>query len=204
MDAKKWLADTAKEAVGVNDFEKAKDAFDRATATSKGVDYSGGLSSDIKNVAGAVPGYTKDIATGVGNAAVGAGKALVNVGMLVVPAGKARAAANAITSRFTPKIVTPNKLSGGRQFAPKPSGGGGTATKTRTKVETAKPEVETAPKTAAKTETTTKPSTKPETAAKGKGKGASRVGPFAAGAAAAGALAPKVEGDKPWTPSAIV
>jgi hypothetical protein len=203
MDAKNWLAETAKETVGVNDFKKAKDAFDRATATSKGIDYSGGLSSDIKNVAGAAPKYAKDVAASVGNAAVGAGKALVNVGMLVVPAGKANAAAKAITSKFTPKIKTPNKLSGGRQFAPKPGvggGGGGTATKTRTKVETAKPEVEAAPKSAVKTE----PTTKPETSAKGKGKTGSRAGTFAAGALAAGALTGKPKGDGPWTPSAIV
>jgi hypothetical protein len=203
MDAKKWLADTAKETIGVNDFEKAKDAFDRATAASKGVDYSGGLSSDIKNVVGAAPKFTKEIATGVGNAAVGAGKALVNVGMLVVPAGRANKAATAITSKLTPKIKTPNKLSGGRQFAPKPGtggGGGGTATKTRTKVETAKPEVETAPKSAVKTETAAKPAP----SAKVKGKTASRLGTFAAGAAAAGALTGKPKGDGPWTPSAIV
>lgn len=202
MDAKKWLADTAKEAVGVNDFEKAKDAFDRATATSKGIDYSGGLGGDIKNVLGATPGYTKDIATGVKDTAVGAGKALVNVGMLVVPAGKARAAAKAITSRFTPKIETPYKGGvPGRQFTPGSSGGGGTATKTRTKVETAKPEVEAAPKAATKTEATTKP----ETAAKGKGKATTRTGTFAAGAAAAAAAnLNKPKGDGQWTPSAIV
>ena len=200
MDAKNWLAETAKETVGVNDFKKAKDAFDRATATSKDIDYSGGLSSDIKNVAGAAPKYAKDIAASVGNAAVGAGKAVVNVGMLFTPKGKTEAAAKAITSKFTPKITTPNKLSGGRQFSPKSSGGGGTATKTRTKVETAKPEVEAAPKSAVKTE----PTTKPETSAKKTNKPASRVGTFAAGAAAAGALTGKPKGDGPWTPSAIV
>ncbi len=201
MDAGKWLADTAKEAVGVNDFKKAKDAFDRATAASKGVDYSGGLGSDIKNVLGVAPDYTKEIATGVKDTAVGAGKALVNVGMLVVPAGKARAIAKGITSRFTPKIQTPYKGGvPGRQFTP-PSGGGGTATKVRPKVETAKPEVEAAPKASTKTEATTKP----ETSAKGKGKSTTRAGTFAAGAAAA-ALAGtgKADGDKPWTPSAIV
>lgn len=201
MDAGKWLADTAKESVGLNDFEKAKKSFKKATKTAEGIDYSGGLGSDIKNVLGAFPGYTKDIATGVKDAAVGAGKAVVNVGTLVVPAGRAGGAAKAITSRLKPKIETPYKGGvPGRQFKPSSGGGGGTATKTRTRVETAKPEVETAPKAASKTE----PTTKPEASAKNKNKAASRAATFAAGAAAAGALAGKPEGDKPWTPSAIV
>ena len=199
MDAGKWLADTAKESVGVNDFKKAKDSFDRATATSKSVDYSGGFFSDVKNALGAVPEYTKDIATGVKDSAVGAGKAIVNVGMLVTPAGKSRGVAKAITSKLKPKIETPYKGgTPGRQFSPK--SGGGTATMTKPKVETAKPEVEAAPKAATKTE----PTTQPKTAAKNKNKAVTRAGTFAAGAATAAALASKGEGDKPWTPSAIV
>jgi hypothetical protein len=202
MDVGKWLADTAKEAVGVNDFKKAKDAYDRMDATSKNVDYSGDTWSDIKNVLKATPSYTKDAALSVGNSAVGAGKALVNVGMMVVPAGRANKAATAITSKFTPKITTPNKLSGGRQFSPKPSGGGGTATKTRTQVET-KTDVEAAPKTSVKTEPTTKPETKTKGQASSKKGG--RTSSFTAGAAAAGlAGSNNPKGDGPWTPSAIV
>lgn len=201
MDAGKWLADTAKETVGVNDFKKAKNAFDRATAVSKDVDYSGGFFSDVKNALGAMPEYTKEIGTGVKDAAVGAGKAVVNVGTLVVPAGRANSVAKKLTSKLKPKIETPYKGgTPGRQFNPGSSKGGGTATMTKPKVETTKPEVEAAPKAATKTETTAKP----QASAKGKGKTPTRSGAFTAGALAAGALAPKSEGDKPWTPSGIV
>lgn len=193
-DVGKWLADTAKESVGVNDFKKAKDAYNRMQSISDKVD--GDLGKAVK----ALPDYAKEAAVTVGDVAMGAGKALVNVGGLVIPALRGRTAAKAITSKITPKIQTPYKGGvPGRQFSPN-AGKGGTATMTKPKVQEAKPQVETAPKA----ETKLEPTTKPETAAKGKGKAATRAATFAAGAAAASALAPKPEGDKPWTPSGIV
>lgn len=116
-DVGKWLADTAKESVGLNDFKKAKDAFKRAQATSEKVD------GDISDALGAVPAYTKDIAIGVGNAAVGAGKAIINF----IPAGRARKAADVVSKgalgSFKPKGYVPSTKTPGRQFAPKPTGG---------------------------------------------------------------------------------
>lgn len=204
-DVGKWLADTAKEAVGLNDFKKAKDAYNRMDETAKNIDYSGGLWSDIKNVAGALPSYTKDAALSVGNAAVGAGKAAVNF----IPATKAKKAADvaskALLKPFAPKkIETPFKggIPGSRQFKPSSTGGGGTATKTRTQVET-KPETSTKTDTSAKAESSTKPETKTKGQASSKKGG--RTTAFTAGAAAAGlAGSNNPKGDGPWTPSAIV
>jgi hypothetical protein len=123
MDVVKGAKDIAKEMTGLNDFKKAKDAFDRAQATSEDVDYSGGFFSDVKNALGSLPEYTKDIAVGTGNAAVGAGKAAINF----IPAARARKAADALSKtalnafkpKFTPPAPAPKPVT--RQFAPKPS-----------------------------------------------------------------------------------
>lgn len=129
MDVVKGAKDIAKEMTGLNDFKKAKDAFDRAQATSEDVDYSGGFFSDVKNALGAMPEYTKDIAVGTGNAAVGAGKAVVN---FLPPArakqisGKvadvvSKTALNAFKPKaYAPSIKPPVKTPG-RQFNSKPN-----------------------------------------------------------------------------------
>jgi hypothetical protein len=208
-DVGKWLADTAKEAVGVNDFKKAGDAFSRADKTSKKA--GDGIVDKVK----VLPSYTKDIAVGVGDAAVGAGKAIINVGSLLIPEAKAQGAANAVAKGVTKlfgktpkKIETPFKggIPGGRQFGPS-SGGGKTAVlerpKTQTKTQEAAPKAE----TSVKTESSAKSESKAESKAKNesKGKNSGRTKAFTAGAALAGlAGVGKADGDKPWTPSAIV
>jgi hypothetical protein len=195
MDAKKAAKEFLKENLGINDFEKAKDAFDRAQATSEGIDYSGGIWSDLKNVVGAAPEYAKDIATGVGNAAVGAGKVVVNV----IPAAKARKAADVVLKPFAPK--TPS-----RQFAPKAA-----------KPDAAKPSTKPrysddafAPK---KTESKpsdgypVNPKTKADSAPKAKAptKKPSKLGRAATFAAGYGlANSDKDKNSDKWTPSAIV
>lgn len=131
MDVVKGAKNIAKEMTGLNDFKKAKDSFDRAQATSEDVDYSGGLGSDVKNVVAAFPKFTKDIAVGVGDAAVGAGKAIINF----IPAGRARKAADVVSKTtlgaFKPKGYVPPTKTPGRQFAPKPNGGVKTPPKPR-------------------------------------------------------------------------
>ena len=197
MDAKKWLADTAKETFGVNDFEKAKDAFDRANATAAKVD--GDLSDGVK----ALPSYTKDIAVGVGNAALGATKAIVNL----IPATKAKkvadAASKAALGALKPKSVAPVKTPG-RQFAPKPK----TATpntKPRYSDDAMPPKVGEKPTggypvTVPKTKEASKVSAKP--AAKKPVSKAGRLAAFAGGYALAGS--DKEKSSTNWTPSAIV
>jgi hypothetical protein len=217
MDVVKWLADTSKEAVGVNDFNKAKDAYKRAEETGNKIDYSGNTWSDIKNAAKAMPSYTKDIAVSVGDAAVGATKAAVNVGMLLVPETRADKIASKAAGLFKPKFSGPKSgpktgITPPRQFTPKPSASrGGVGVLERPKVETkpstaTKPKVEVVPKaetapkadTAPKTEAAPKAETKPAT-----GKSTGRGKTFAAAAAAAAGIGtPK--GDGPWTASAIV
>jgi hypothetical protein len=135
MDVVKGAKDIAKEMTGLNDFKKAKDAFDRAQATSENIDYSGGFFSDVKNALGSIPEYTKDIAVGTGNAAVGAGKAAINF----IPATKARKAADVVSktalNAFKPKAyappVKPPARTPSRQFDTKPNAGVKTQTKPR-------------------------------------------------------------------------
>ena len=192
MDVGKWLADTAKEAVGLNDFEKAKDAFDRANKTSQNA--GDGFFDKVKSL----PSYTKDIAVGVGDAAVGAGKAVVNVGSLLIPEAKAAKAASLFKPKFPgikPGITKPRQFTP-KVNAPKPSAGKGGVGVLE------KPKTEAAPK--AETPAKTEPSVKNEPKASSK-KASGRKGAFAAGAAAAAlAGSGKDSGDKPWTPSAIV
>jgi hypothetical protein len=195
MDAKKWLADTAKETFGLNDFEKAKDAFDRAKATSEKAD--GDISDSVK----AIPSYTKDIAVGVGNAALGATKAIVNL----IPAAKSRKAADVVSKAalgaFKPKSLAPVKTPG-RQFAPKPK----TATPSTPRYsDDVKPS--TSPeKSTGGYPVTPKIKDDPKAAAKsGAKKPASKAGraaTFAAGYALAGS--DKEKSSTNWTPSAIV
>jgi hypothetical protein len=89
--------DLVQEALGVNDFKKAGDAYKRATAVSEKIDRSGGAGSDFKNTAAALPEYTKELGLTVGNAAVGGVKAIVNF----IPAKRA--------SGFVEKLL-PNML----------------------------------------------------------------------------------------------
>jgi hypothetical protein len=146
----------AKEVTGVNDFKKAGDAFKRADETSKKIDYSGGFKSDAKNVGEALPSYVKDIAVGVGDAALGGLKAA----SLLTPFGRSKKAADAASGALIPK-VTPKPPTGGSgypinpgpQF--KPQGTSGTLkTKTQPKTSWA-PQYKTKPKTTPKS---TKPS----------------------------------------------
>ena len=197
MDAKKWLADTAKETFGLNDFEKAKDAFDRAKATSEKAD--GDISDSVK----ALPSYTKDIAVGVGNAALGATKAVVNL----IPAARAKKAADAVSKAalgaFKPKSVAPVKTPG-RQFAPKPKT---TTPSTKPRysddaMPSKAPEKSTGgyPVTVPKAKEAPKAAVKP--AAKKPASKAGRAATFAAGYALAGS--DKEKSSTNWTPSAIV
>jgi hypothetical protein len=192
-DIGKWLSDTAKDAVGVNEFHKVKQAQDEYNSSKKGTG-----------------DYFKAVGKELGYGALGIGKAVVNVGSLLIPEAKAEGAANAVAKGVskvigkTPKkIETPFKggIPSGRQFGPS-TGGGKTAVlerpKTVAKPTEAAPKVEAAPKAEAAPKTEAKPKAA-ESTSTGRGKA------FAAGAAAAalaGSGAPK--GDERWTPSAIV
>jgi hypothetical protein len=203
MDVVKGAKDIAKEMTGLNDFKKSKDAFDRAQATTENVDYSGGFFSDVKNALGAMPGFTKDIAVGTGNAALGAGKAAVNF----LPAGRAKKAADALSKtalnafkpKFTPPAPAPKPVT--RQFAPKPS-----TVKAPTKprysddaLPAKAPEKSTGsyPVTVPKANKPAAPTVKPAVK-----KPAGRAATFAAGYALANSDKDKAS-DK-WNPSAIV
>jgi hypothetical protein len=193
MDAKKWLADTAKETFGLNDFEKAKDAFDRAKATSEKAD--GDISDSVK----ALPSYAKDIAVGVGNSAVGATKAIVNL----IPATKSRKAADVVSKAalgaFKPKSLAPVRTPG-RQFAPKPKAATPTKPRYSDDALPAKaPEKSTGgyPVTVPKTTKPAAPAVKSSVK-----KPAGRAATFAAGYALANSDKDKAT-DK-WNPSAIV
>jgi len=98
-----FLKETAKETLGINDFKKAGDAYKRAGKVSESIDYSGDTGSDIKNVLGATPEYTKELGLTVGNAALGATKALVNL----IPAKKASTVLEKFLPKFTPKPKPP-------------------------------------------------------------------------------------------------
>ena len=207
MDVVKGAKDIVKEMTGLNDFKKAKDAFDRATATSKDIDYSGGFFSDVKNALGAMPEYTKDIAVGTGNAAVGAGKAAINF----IPAVRARKAADAVSktalNAFKPKAyappVKPPARTPSRQFNTRPNADVNAAKKPRYSDDAlpAKPAekptggypVNPKPPVAGPKTPTVKPPKKP-----GLGRGAA----FTAGTLLAGS--DKEKSSTNWTPSAIV
>ena len=208
MDVVKGAKDIAKEMTGLNDFKKAKDAFDRAQATSEDVDYSGGFFSDVKNALGAMPEYTKDIAVGTGNAALGAGKAIVNF----LPPSRAKqltgkaadVASKTALNAFKPKAyapaVKPPVQTPGRQFAPKP-GGVKAPTKPRYSDDAlpAKP----AEKSTGGYPVTPKSATAPKAPTKTTPKkpGLGRAGAFTAGALLAGDDKPKTGN---WTASAVV
>jgi hypothetical protein len=205
MDVVKGAKDIAKEMTGLNDFKKAKDAFDRATDTSKDIDYSGGFFSDVKNALGAMPEFTKDIAVGTGNAAVGAGKAAINF----IPVGRARKAADVVSktalNAFKPKAyapsVKPPVQTPGRQFAPKP-GSVKAPTKPRYSDDAlpAKPSEKSTGGYPVTPKSATAPKAPTKTTPKKTGLG--RAGAFTAGALLAG------DDDKPktgnWTASAVV
>jgi hypothetical protein len=211
MDVVKGAKDIAKELTGLNDFKKAKDAFDRAGATAKGVD------GDISDAVGALPSYTKDIAVGVGNAAIGAGKAVINF----LPVGRAQKAADVVSKTAlnafkpkayapatkTPKAYAPPVRTPGRQFAPKP---GGVKAPTRPRnSDDALPSKPT-DKSTGGYPVNPKPSTAPKASPKNDSKapattpkktGLGRAGAFTAGALLAGDDKPKTGN---WTASAVV
>lgn len=203
MDVVKGAKDIAKEMIGLNDFEKAKDAFDRANATAKGVD------GDISDALGALPSYTKDIAVGVGNAAVGAGKVVVN---LLPPmktkklvGGAANVVAKTALNAFKPKAYAPSikppVRTPSRQFDPKPSGAKA-PTKPRYSDDAlpAKPAEKSTGGYPVNPKSATAPKAPTKTTPKKTGLG--RAGAFTAGAILAG------NDDKPktgnWTASAVV